>query len=286
MGVGASVSVSGDLRLPTHGDLPRVMGILNVTPDSFSDGGQHASAGRALEHAHRLASEGADLIDVGGESTRPGADPVSVDLELARVVPVIEAIGRELDIPVSVDTSRPEVMRAAVAAGACVINDVRALRLPGALEAATDLGVPVCLAHMAGTSPRAMQGRAAYGDVVAEVRDFLTERVAACREAGLSAQVVLIDPGFGFGKTPDHNLTLLARLESLVATGFPVLVGLSRKSVVGALLGRPVERRLAASLALALEAARRGAAVLRVHDVDEAVDALRISRLVENAARR
>ena len=258
-------------------DRPRVMGILNVTPDSFSDGGRYLDPAAALARARRMVEEGADLVDVGGESTRPGAEPVPAAEELRRVVPVIEAIATELPVPVSVDTSKPEVMRAAVAAGASLINDVRALRAPGALEAAAEAGVPVCLMHMRG-EPRTMQEAPAYGDVVAEVRAFLLERAAACEAAGIPRGRILIDPGFGFGKTLEHNLALMRRLEAFVGTGFPVLVGVSRKSMIGALAGgAPVERRLHGSVAAAVVAACKGAAIVRVHDVAPTVEALRVA---------
>jgi dihydropteroate synthase len=255
---------------------PRVMGILNVTPDSFSDGGRFASREAALNCARAMAAEGADLIDVGGESTRPGAAPVSVQEELDRVIPVIEALAGDLPVPVSVDTSKPEVMRAAVAAGAGLINDVAALRRPGALAAAAALGVPVCLMHMQG-EPGTMQHDPTYGDVVGEVAAFLAARVAACEAAGIARGRLLVDPGFGFGKTLVHNLALLRGLPRLAALGLPVLAGLSRKSMIGALLGNvPVGGRLHGSVAAALLAVERGAAIVRVHDVGPTVQALRI----------
>lgn len=252
---------------------PRVMGILNVTPDSFSDGGRFIGATAALEHALAMVEAGADFIDIGGESTRPGAEPVSAEVEIGRVVPVIEALGPHCPVPISIDTSKPAVMRAAVAAGAGLINDVRALREPGAVETAVELGVPVCLMHMQG-EPRTMQAAPAYEDVVAEVRDFLLGRAAACEAAGMPREGILLDPGFGFGKALAHNLSLLRHLDVLVATGYPVLVGLSRKSMLGQLTGLPVEQRLAPSLAAAVLAARAGARVIRVHDVGETVAAL------------
>jgi dihydropteroate synthase len=254
---------------------PLVCGILNVTPDSFSDGGNFLGPERAVEHGLRLAAEGADLIDVGGESTRPGARPTTVAEELGRVVPVVAALARRVSVPLSVDTSRPEVMRAAVAAGAGMVNDVRALRRPGALAAAGELGVPVCLMHMQG-APGSMQRAPRYADVVAEVRGFLAERLRACRRAGIPEEHLLVDPGFGFGKTLAHNLALLAGLRELRALGVPVLVGLSRKSMVGELTGRAVGDRLPGSLAAAVVAAQRGAAVLRVHDVAATRDALAV----------
>lgn len=255
---------------------PRVMGVINATPDSFSDGGCFFSRDDALRRAEVLAGEGADIIDVGGESTRPGAAAVSTHEEVDRVAPVVEAIASRLPLPVSVDTSKPEVMRAAVAAGAGMINDVRALRGRGAVEAAAGLGVPVCLMHMQG-APRTMQQAPAYQDVVSEVRDFLRERADACAAAGISRDRLLVDPGFGFGKTLAHNLALLGGLGALCDLGFPVLVGMSRKSMIGTLTGKPTDRRLAGSLAAAVLAVERGAALVRVHDVAETVDALRVA---------
>jgi dihydropteroate synthase len=254
---------------------PVVMGVLNVTPDSFSDGGKFLEPSLAVEQALRMAEEGAGILDVGGESTRPGAQSVSAGDEIARVLPVIEAVCKATKIPVSVDTSKPEVMRAAVAAGASLINDVRALREPGALEAAAELGVAVCLMHMLG-EPRTMQENPQYTDVVAEVRGFLAERILAAGAAGIPRDRVLIDPGFGFGKTVEHNLELLHRLPALRALNRPILVGLSRKSLIGKLLGLPVERRLHASVALALLAVQNGASVVRAHDVGPTVEALRM----------
>ena len=252
------------------------MGVINVTPDSFSDGGRHATLDTALRHGERLAAEGAGILDIGGESTRPGAGEVSVAEEIDRVVPVIAALASRLALPLSVDTSKPEVMRAAVAAGAGLINDIYALRRPGALAAATDLAVPVCLMHMRGT-PENMQREPRYADPVAEVGAFLAERLAACAAAGIPRQRLLLDPGFGFGKTLVHNLVLLARLPTLAALGQPLLVGLSRKSMIGALTGREVGERLAGSLAAAVLAVERGARVIRVHDVAATRDALRVA---------
>jgi dihydropteroate synthase len=254
---------------------PLVCGILNVTPDSFSDGGRFDDLDRAVAHGCTLAAEGADLIDVGGESTRPGSRPPTLAEELARVVPVVEALVQRVPVPLSVDTSRPEVMRAAVAAGASMVNDVRALRSPGALLAAAELGVPVCLMHMQ-RSPETMQEDPRYRDVVVEVRTFLAERVRACLDAGIRQEHLVVDPGFGFGKTPAHNVALLASLDGLRSLGVPVMVGLSRKSVLGQLTGRTVGDRLPASLAAALVAVQRGAAVLRVHDVAATRDVLAV----------
>jgi len=258
------------------------MGVLNVTPDSFSDGGAYVMAERALARAHAMVAEGADLIDVGGESTRPGAEPVSEAEELRRVLPLIEALAPELAVPVSVDTSKPGVMRRAVAGGAGLINDVFALRQPGALEAAADLGVPVCLMHMQG-EPRTMQQAPRYDDVVTQVMAFLEARLTACAGAGIEPQRVLLDPGFGFGKTLSHNLTLLRGLGSLLELGRPLLIGLSRKSMIDQLAGvaRPPGERVNASVAAAVIAALKGASIVRCHDVAPTVEALQVVRAVE-----
>jgi dihydropteroate synthase len=256
-----------------------VMGILNVTPDSFSDGGRYLAVNDAVAHALRLIAEGADIIDVGGESTRPGALPVSASEEIDRVVPVIEAITNELSVPVSIDTSKPEVMRAAAAAGAAMINDVRALTLDGALAAAADLGLPVCLMHMQG-EPGSMQVNPVYHDVVEEVRIFLLDRAEVCIKSGIPREQIILDPGFGFGKTLEHNLALLRGLDRIVATGFSVMAGLSRKSMIGALLGDQERDRVAGSVALALYAVRQGAHIVRVHDVAQTADALRVEAAV------
>ncbi|WP_295451280.1 dihydropteroate synthase [uncultured Thiodictyon sp.] len=261
----------------------RVMGILNVTPDSFSDGGRYCCLEAAVEHARAMVAAGADLIDVGGESTRPGAAPVSLAQELARVIPVVTALAQSVSVPISVDTYKPEVMHAAVAAGAGLINDVCALRAPGALDTAARLGVPVCLMHMVG-DPLTMQLAPDYTDVATQVRAFLNERLEACRRAGIPHTRLLIDPGFGFGKTLEHNLRLLANLSVLTDLEVPVLVGLSRKSMVGTLTGRAPAERLAASLAAALLAVARGAAILRVHDVAETRDALCVWEAVTQLA--
>ena len=255
------------------------MGVLNVTPDSFSDGGRYASAQAAIEQGLLMIEQGAAIIDVGGESTRPGAAVVSVAEELERVLPVIEGLAGQASI-ISVDTSKPEVMAAAVAAGARIINDVRALREPGALEMAARLPAAVCLMHMQG-SPATMQRDPTYSNVVTEVKVFLADRVQACHQAGIVGQRMLLDPGFGFGKTLEHNLALLRKLGDLMDLQLPLLVGLSRKAMVGALTGRPQGQRDAGSLALALLAARRGAKVLRVHDVAGTVDALKVLGAVE-----
>jgi dihydropteroate synthase len=258
---------------------PLVCGILNVTPDSFSDGRRFDSLDRAVAHGCTLAAEGADLIDIGGESTRPGSRPPTLAEELDRVVPVVEALVRQVPVPLSVDTSRPEVMRAAVAAGASMVNDVRALRWPGALEAAAQLGVPVCLMHMQG-SPETMQTDPRYRDVVVEVRTFLAERIRACLDAGVRPEHLAVDPGFGFGKTLSHNVALLASLDAFTGLGVPVMVGLSRKSMLGQLTGRSVGDRLPGSLAAALVAVQRGVSVLRVHDVAATRDVLAVLEAV------
>jgi dihydropteroate synthase len=262
-------------------DLQRtaIMGVLNVTPDSFSDGGHYFSCDAAVVQAVRMAEEGADILDIGGESTRPGAQPVSVQEELGRVIPVIEAVAKSVSLPISIDTSKPEVMRAAVAAGAGLINDVRALREPGALEAAASLNVPVCLMHMQG-EPRSMQVSPGYRDVVTEVRDFLRKRIEVAAAAGIPHERIVIDPGFGFGKGVAHNLELLRDLGSLRALGVPVLAGLSRKSLIGALLGLPVDQRVSASVALALIAVQNGAQIVRVHDVRATREAIRMWEVV------
>jgi dihydropteroate synthase len=259
-----------------------VMGVVNVTPDSFSDGGEFLAPDRAVRHALALVAEGADLLDVGGESTRPGAEPVDEAEELRRVLPVIEGIVAATDVPVSIDTAKPDVMRRAVAAGASMINDVNGLRAPGAIEAVAKLGVPVCIMHMLG-EPRTMQKSPRYDSVVDDIRDFLRERVLACREAGIDERCVVLDPGFGFGKTLEHNLELLARLDELVALGHPVLAGMSRKTMLGKITGRerPADR-VAASVAAHLLAAQKGAAIVRVHDVAETVDALKVQSAVRD----
>lgn len=254
---------------------PVVMGILNVTPDSFSDGGKFSSFELACQHADEMVAQGALIIDIGGESTRPGAADVSVDDELARVVPLVEYVAKHHDVWISVDTSKPEVMRQAVNAGAHLINDVRALLEPGALETAAQLNVPICLMHMQG-APRTMQSAPEYQDVIADVFKFLNERIQACLEAGIPRERLLIDPGFGFGKTLEHNYELLAKLECFAQFELPILIGLSRKSMIGNLLARPTSERLAGSLAGAMIAAQKGAHIIRVHDVPETVDMLKV----------
>lgn len=254
---------------------PLIMGILNVTPDSFSDGGRYDTVEAAVARALAMLDEGADIIDVGGESTRPGATPVAIEAELDRVVPVIRALRRETDAPVSIDTSKPEVMRAAAAAGASMVNDVRALQVKGAVEAVAELGLPVCLMHMQG-EPGTMQTSPQYDDVLQEVLDFLLDRVQVCSRAGIAAERIILDPGFGFGKTVEHNVALLRDLERLVAAGYPVLAGLSRKSMIGALLEDPECDRVVGSVILASYAVRKGARIVRVHDVRQTKQALRI----------
>jgi dihydropteroate synthase len=259
---------------------PKVMGVLNVTPDSFSDGGRYVSHARALEHAQAMIEAGAAIIDVGGESTRPGAPAVSVEEELRRVIPVVEQLARGGHAVVSVDTSTPEVILAAVAAGATLINDVRGLQRPGALEAAAASDCAVCVMHMQG-EPQTMQQRPEYTDVVAEVKQFLQRRVAACEAAGIDRDRIVIDPGFGFGKTVAHNLALVRQLPELVALRLPVLLGMSRKSTIAVITGRPDGGRLAGSLALAVAAVLRGAHLIRAHDVAETVDALKVAHAVQ-----
>ncbi|MEO8566778.1 MAG: dihydropteroate synthase [Betaproteobacteria bacterium] len=262
------------------------MGVLNVTPDSFFDGGRYADRHRALDHAHRMLDNGAAIIDIGGESTRPGAAPTAEAEELDRVLPLFEALRADCDargVPLSVDTRKPAVMRAAIAAGASMVNDINALRASGAIDSVAESGAAVCLMHMQG-EPLTMQKTATYDDdVVAVVTAFLAERAQACERAGIARGRIAVDPGFGFGKTLNHNLELLRRLAEIVALGYPVVAGLSRKSTIGTLTGRPVEERGAGSLAAALAAVAGGASLLRVHDVRETVDALKIWQAVQAA---
>jgi dihydropteroate synthase len=253
---------------------PRVMGIVNVTPDSFSDGGRHLSHDAAIAHAHKLIADGADLLDIGGESTRPGAAAVSEQEELARVLPVIEGL-RDSAVPISIDTCKPVVMRAALAAGASMVNDINALQAPDALAAVADSDAAVCLMHKQG-DPESMQRAPHYADVVSEVSAFLQARIEAMRAAGIGNGRIVIDPGFGFGKTLAHNLELLRELSAFSALGVPLLAGVSRKSMLGAITGREVGERLAASVAAALLAVQRGASIVRVHDVRETVDVLKL----------
>lgn len=257
---------------------PIIMGVINTTPDSFADGGTLYLGGQldmdlALRRAHEMVAQGAGVLDVGGESTRPGADEVTLDLEMQRVVPLVERISAELDVVISVDTSAPEVMAAAASAGAGLINDVRALSRPGALQAAAATSLPVCLMHMQG-EPATMQAAPDYADVVGEVEAYLLQRVAACEAQGIPRERLLLDPGFGFGKSVAHNLRLLRELPRLAQHGLPLMVGLSRKSLIGKLLGREMTQRLPASLSLAVMAAERGASIIRTHDVAETADAV------------
>ena len=255
---------------------PVVMGILNVTPDSFSDGGRFRDAEAAIEHALSLVAQGAGIIDIGGESTRPGARDVSEEEEIRRVVPVIEALAARIPVPISIDTSKAGVMRAALEAGATLINDVRALREPGALEAAAQSGAAVCLMHMQG-EPRTMQLEPRYANVVVEVRDFLGERMRACEAAGIGPERIVLDPGIGFGKRIEHNMALLAALPGLRELRRPLLIGVSRKSMFATLLGKPVGERLAGGVALAVSSVLAGASIVRTHDVADTVDALKVA---------
>lgn len=256
------------------------MGVVNVTPDSFSDGGRFLDPAQAIGHARRLIEEGADLIDIGGESTRPGAQPVDASEELARILPVLRAV-RDAPVPIAVDTVKPQVMQAAIAEGASVINDVNALRAPGALETVAASGVGACLMHMKG-EPRTMQNSPHYADVVGEVRGFLVQRMCAAEASGIARGRIAIDPGFGFGKTAGHNLELLRNLERFSDLGAPVLVGLSRKTTLGSITGRPAQERLPASVAAALLAVQRGARIVRVHDVAATRDAFAVLAAVES----
>jgi dihydropteroate synthase len=261
---------------------PQVMGILNVTPDSFSDGGLFMSAEKALQQALRMVLEGAAIIDVGGESTRPGAAAVTIQEELDRVIPIIESIHRHCDVIISVDTSKPEIMREAVKAGAGMINDVRALREPGALQAVKSAGVPVCLMHMLG-EPRSMQENPQYADVVHSVKTFLQQRIDACMAEGIPEKTLLLDPGFGFGKTVDHNMQLVKRLSEFKILEKPILMGVSRKSSIGAVTDRTANERLAGSIAMATLCCEHGANIIRAHDVAATVDAVKIFHAVNHA---
>jgi dihydropteroate synthase len=259
------------------------MGVLNVTPDSFADGGTFLDVRDATDRVRQMLGEGADIVDIGGESTRPGAAPTPEASELERVIPLLQNIRLACDargVPISVDTRKPVVMRAAIAAGASMINDINALRAPGAIEALSEGSAAVCLMHMQG-EPATMQQSATYDDVVADVAAFLAERASACVAAGIDRARIVLDPGFGFGKTVEHNLTLLRRLSEIAALGYPLLAGLSRKSTIGALTGRDVDDRMAGSVAAALAAVARGAALVRVHDVRETADALKVWRAVQ-----
>ncbi len=260
---------------------PQVMGILNVTPDSFSDGGKHTNVSQALDHALRMIEEGATFIDIGGESTRPGAPDVSLQEELDRTIPVIEAVAKNTPCVISIDTSKADVMREAVKAGAGLINDVRALQEPGALQVAAEAQVPVCLMHMQG-QPKTMQQSPEYDDVVNDVGQFLLARTKVCEEAGIAKDKILFDPGYGFGKSLEHNYTLVKHLPSLMKLGYPVLVGMSRKSMIGNLLNRKVDERLAGSISLATIVAQMGAQIIRVHDVKETADAVNIVKMLNS----
>ncbi|ROT96081.1 dihydropteroate synthase [Marinobacter sp. R17] len=261
---------------------PQVMGVVNVTPDSFSDGGRFNQLDTALAQAEKLVREGAAFIDIGGESTRPGAATVSVDEELDRVCPVVEAISQRLDVAISVDTSTPQVITESARLGAGLVNDIRALTKDGAMQAAADAGIPVCLMHMQG-EPGTMQQAPHYDNVVAEVSRFLMDRVAVAREAGIPAERIILDPGYGFGKNLEHNLVLLEALDQMHALGYPLLVGMSRKTMLGQITGRDVADRLPASLAVATIAAMKGAAIIRVHDVRETVDAVKVVSALKEA---
>lgn len=259
---------------------PRVMGILNVTPDSFSDGGSFSQVETAVAHALTLVDEGVDVIDIGGESTRPNADPVGLEEELDRVIPVIEALVGKVNVPISIDTYKPKVMRAAIAAGASMVNDVRALQEEGAIAAVAESDVALCLMHMQGT-PQTMQDNPVYSDIISEVSDFLMARATCCEQAGISKNRILIDPGFGFGKTREHNILLLQKLDHLMALEMPMLVGLSRKSVLGKVTGNDVDARLHASVGAAVISAMKGAKLLRVHDVKATVEALKVVSAIQ-----
>lgn len=258
------------------------MGIVNLTPDSFSDGGRYASTELAVSHALQLVAEGADILDIGGESTRPNATPVGLEEELSRVIPVIERLAEEVEVPLSIDTYKPEVMREAVKAGAAIINDIRGLQEPGAVAVAAETNAGICIMHMQGT-PQTMQQNPVYEDVVAEVRAFLLKRLQACEAAGIPAERIVLDPGFGFGKRTVHNIALLNGLPDILELGRPLLVGLSRKSVLGQIVGSDVDQRLHASLAASVIAAMKGGRIIRVHDVKATVDALKVVNAVVTA---
>jgi dihydropteroate synthase len=281
MGAHSKTLVCGRHRLTL--DRPLVMGVLNITPDSFADGGVFLDLRDATDRVRQMLDEGADIVDIGGESTRPGAVPTPEAYELDRVIPLLENIRLSCDargVPISVDTRKPVVMRAAIAAGASMINDINALRAPGAIEALSEGSEAVCLMHMQG-EPSTMQHSVSYDDVVADVAAFLAERAAACVAAGIDRHRIVLDPGFGFGKTVEHNLTLLRRLSEIAALGYPLLAGLSRKSTIGVLTGRNVDDRMAGSVAAALAAVARGAGIVRVHDVRETADALKVWSAVQ-----
>ena len=252
------------------------MGIINATPDSFSDGGRNLSTAKAVQSALQMIEQGAEIIDIGGESSRPGAESVTLEDELSRVIPVIKLLRSKSNIPISIDTVKPEVMRAAVAAGADIINDISALSAPGAIEVAKESGAAVCLMHMQG-KPQTMQENPEYGDVVIDVAEYLKQRIENCVKAGIGTDQIILDPGFGFGKTTEHNYKLFAKLDSIVDMGYPVLVGVSRKSMIGNIIDKPVEQRLAGGLALAANAVKFGAAIIRTHDVAETCDACKVT---------
>ena len=260
---------------------PCIMGILNVTPDSFSDGGDFLGYEDALQRVRQMIAEGVDVIDVGGESTRPGAAVVPEQQELDRVIPLIEALSAEIAVPISIDTTKAQVMREAVSAGAGLINDVNALRSDGALSAAADLAVPICLMHRQG-SPSKMQKKPSYDNVLAEVKRFLLARVAACESVGISRERLIVDPGFGFGKTLKHNVALFAGLKQFIELGLPVMIGVSRKTMIGEMLNAPIDERLSGGLALATLAAQQGASIIRTHDVKATADVLKICRVLNN----
>jgi len=278
MGQQSRVLRAGRFKLPLH--RPLIMGIVNVTPDSFSDGGRYLAAEAAIAHAHALAEEGADILDIGGESTRPGAASIAEEEELRRLLPVLEALGG-FDRPISVDTRKPRVMQAALGAGASMINDIEALQAPGALDVVAGSDCAVCLMHKQG-DPQTMHWAPTYTDVIAEVKAFLVQRVQACEAAGIGRERLVIDPGFGFGKNLEHNLALLRGMEALAELGAPLLVGLSRKSMLGKITGRAPSDRLAGSIALAMLAVERGAAIVRVHDVAATRDAFLVQQAVVN----
>ena len=257
-------------------ETPVVMGILNITPDSFSDGGRYSHLDTALRQAEKMLSDGAQIIDIGGESTRPGARAVNESAELDRVIPVIEKLQQELDVIISIDTSKAVVMTEAASAGAALINDVMALRAEGALEAASETGLPVCLMHMQG-EPRSMQSQPQYDNVVSEVQSFLQQQTERCIASGIDKNQIIIDPGFGFGKTLTHNIALFKNLEQLNVLGYPILVGASRKSMLGQITGKDISERLAGSVAFATLASIKGAAIIRVHDVAETMDAIKVA---------
>lgn len=261
---------------------PKIMGILNFTPDSFSDSGKFFTLDKALFQVEKMLNDGADIIDIGGESTRPNAEIVTLEQELERVVPLVEAVRKRFDCLISVDSSKAEVFRQSALVGADILNDIRALQEPNALETAVELGLPVCLMHMQGT-PQNMQQHPEYDDVVEEVADFLNQRIFACTMAGIPKEHIILDVGFGFGKTVQHNYQLLKHLNAFVVSGYPVLAGLSRKSMIGNVINKPVDQRVAGSVAGALLAVQNGAKIVRVHDVAETADALKVWQVMVNA---